>query len=117
MSFSRNIAIFLPKDFFNYRLLRDKLDALLSQTRSDVNFNITGEKGTALIMAYATQRGFTTTDNLPDWEIDGNTAGYKRNAQMIQNSEATIIFGAHQSGLINEARRQSAKLRIIKLEA
>jgi len=114
--FSKKVAVFNQPAFFNYRVIREKLDKLFANTRADVLLLNTGERGTALVDAYATQRGFASQERLPDWKQHGKTAGWKRNEKMIDEAEAIIIFGKNHK-VIPAVRRSGKPFRIINTEA
>lgn len=83
------------RNFNNYHMLKTSLDHLLSGklTKAKVEIVCGGARGAdSLGERYAKERGLDVNYYLADWDKYGKSAGYKRNAIMAENSDATIAF-------------------------
>jgi hypothetical protein len=80
------------RDYYDYNTLTKICDHML---KNKVNVEIVsgGAKGAdAMGEIYAYSRGYKLTKFPADWENEGRSAGYKRNALMAHHSDALIAF-------------------------
>lgn len=83
------------REFNNYHMLKTVLDHLLhgKLTSDKVIIVCGGARGAdKLGERYAKERGLEINYYLADWDKHGKSAGYKRNAIMADNSDATVAF-------------------------
>ena len=107
------------RDFYDYGLLEEKCDKLLS--RKCATHNIIICSGAArgadrLGERYAQERGYDIETHRPNWEKEGRSAGMIRNAEMAKEADALICFWdgksrgtAHMIGL---ARKYDLEVRV-----
>jgi hypothetical protein len=80
------------RDFVDYALLEKTLDALLIN-KSEVQI-VSGLANGAdkLGIHYAKKRKLSVKEFPADWANEGNKAGFNRNSQMAQYSDACVCF-------------------------
>lgn len=107
------------RDFKNYKLLCEKLDAILGyQTTASLEIVSGGASGAdSLGETYARDRGIKVKVFHADWEKHGKSAGPKRNEEMAIYADACIVFWDGQSSgtknMIANSNRHHLKLRVI----
>lgn len=108
------------RTFNNYPLLSTYCDFILQN-----KFEITIVSGTAkgadkLGEQYAKSKGYPITQFKPDWDTFGKAAGYRRNSEMAQHSDALIAFWDGKSKgtkhMIDIARKEGLKVRVYLYE-
>lgn len=111
------LAVVGSRSFNNYDLLKTKLDAL--HIKRPISLIISGgaQGADSLAERWAKENGIESKIFLPDWNQYGKSAGYKRNVQIIEASDAVIAFwdgiskGTQHS--INIANEKQKPLAII----
>lgn len=111
------LAIVGSRGFNNYDLLKAKLDAL--HIKRPISLIISGraQGADSLAERWAKENDVPIRIFLPDWNQYGKSAGYKRNIQIIEASDAVIAFwdkvskGTQHS--INIAKEKQKPLAII----
>ena len=91
-----NIIVAGSRSFDDYELLKEKCDYYLSDALAK-GYDIEIVSGTAkgadkLGEQYAKERGYHIAYFHPDWKAYGKRAGYLRNQQMANFSDALICF-------------------------
>jgi len=110
------------RNFNDYALLKKKCDHYLSiQINKNINVEIVSgaAKGAdKLGERYAKERGFKLTQFPADWDKLGKKAGYIRNDQMRQYSDALICFWDGESKgsqhMISTAKKDGLLTRVVK---
>lgn len=81
------------RDFNDYPLLKETMDKLLVNITDEITVLCGQAKGAdTLGEQYAKENGYTVSYYPADWEQYGKRAGYLRNEQMAQNSDALVAF-------------------------
>lgn len=108
------------RDFNDYNLLKNKLDHAL---RNRINEGIVIVSGAArgadkLGERYAKERGYEIDSHPADWEKHGKSAGYIRNKEMAQCSDALMAFWDGKSRgtkhMIDLANQQELKVITVR---
>ena len=108
------------RDFSDYELLKYKLDKLLARYDPQDLTIVCGEARGAdsLGKRYAEERGISVNSFPAEWERYGKSAGYKRNVQMAENSDALVAFWDGKSRgtkhMIDIAIEHGLQVRIIR---
>ena len=108
------------RGFNDYKLLRRKLIHFLSRYNpSDIEIVSGGANGAdRLGEKFAIEKGCAIKRFIPDWNLYGNGAGYRRNVEMANYSDACIVFwdGISKGSrhMINIAKKEGLKLRIVR---
>jgi len=105
------------RDFFDYQLLKSKLDTLLSQ-KNNVVIVSGGAKGAdSLGEKYAREHNLLISHYPALWDKHGTRAGYIRNEEMAKNADAVVCFWDGLSSgtqhMIDTAKSMNLKLRIV----
>lgn len=109
------------RDFNDYNLLKDKVNKILKEKR--LTHNIVIVSGCArgadtLALRYASENVLNVEEYPADWEKYGKKAGYLRNAQMAEVSDALIAFWDGESKgtkhMIDLATEKGLDIRVIK---
>lgn len=105
------------REFSDYDLLRNRLDYLL-QNKPDVTIiSGTARGADQLGERYAAERGYAVERHPADWDRYGKSAGYRRNAEMAECSDALVAFWDGQSRgtrhMINLAKEKGLAVRVI----
>lgn len=108
------------RSFADYSLLRSACDRYLSQkgqTHDIIIVSGTARGADRLGEQYAKERGYQVQQFPADWEKNGRAAGYMRNADMANYSDALIAFWDGQSKgtqhMIATARKKGLAVRVI----
>lgn len=85
------------REFDDYEFLREKCDKILSRKAADPNEEIVVVSGCArgadtLGERYAAERGYQVLRYPAQWDKYGKSAGYRRNKEMAEVSNACIAF-------------------------
>lgn len=108
------IAVIGSRSFNDYGLLKETLASLeISEIVSG------GAKGAdSLAEQYAKEANIKTLIFKPDWAKHGKSAGFKRNVDIISNSDMVVAFWDGESKgtkhSIDTAEKQGKKVLIIK---
>lgn len=108
------------RSFADYSLLRSACDKYLSQkgqTHDIIIVSGTARGADKLGEQYARERDYQVQPFPADWEKNGRAAGYMRNADMANYSDALIAFWDGQSkgtrNMIETARKKGLAVRVI----
>lgn len=113
------------RDFYDYKLLKEKCDYYLSYALKDPLRNIIVVSGHAkgadsLGERYAKERGLSCEIYPADWDQFGKKAGYIRNNAMANIGDCLIAFlgaGSENRGtnmMIRVAENRNLPVRIVK---
>ena len=108
------------RTFADYPLLCSSCDKYLSQkgqTHDIIIVSGTARGADRLGEQYASERGYQVQQFPADWEKNGRAAGYMRNADMANYSDALIAFWDGQSkgtlNMIKTARKKGLAVRVV----
>ena len=89
-----NLLVSGGRDFNNYQLLKEKLNYYLSNKNKEDIIILSGHaKGTdTLAEYYASETGIKLEIFPANWDEYGKSAGFIRNAEMINKADALIAF-------------------------
>ena len=107
------------RDFDNYAGLEKSLDYLLKNINDEIQIVCGMARGAdCLGERYAKEHGYKVRYFQADWDMDGKSAGYKRNVQMAENADALVAFWDGQSRgtkhMIETAQRMGLDVRVKK---
>jgi len=114
-----NLRVAGGRDFNNYKLLREKLDFLLSNTDTEEVTILCGmAKGADLLgKRYADENNIDVWEYPADWS-KGKQAGYLRNSQMVDEGTHLVAFWSGVSRgtkhTIDLATKKELVVRIIR---
>ena len=126
------------RDFKDYKLLKKKMDKILSSVKEDVEI-VSGKAlgADTLGEKYAREKGYnikefpapwTNIEGKPDWQVgtrrNGDKfwrgAGHFRNEQMAKYADAAILFWKNSStgtaNMYHNAVSYKLKVRVIKIK-
>lgn len=111
------LAVVGSRGFDNYELLKLKLDTLHS--KKPISLIISGGAigADSLAERWAKENGVETKIFVPDWNKYGKSAGYRRNVDIVDFSDAVVAFwdgisrGTQHS--INIAKEKQKPIAII----
>ena len=117
-----NLIVAGGRDFTNYRLLKEKLDFLLSNTdKEEVTILCGKAKGAdSLGERYANENNIDVWEYAADWEKHGKSAGYLRNSDMADAGTHLVAFwnGTVKSSgtynMIQTARKRGLVVRVVR---
>lgn len=105
------------RDFFNYRLLEEKLDRLLSPKENVVIVSGMAKGADRCGEEYARKHGLQISFFPALWNQHGTRAGFIRNEEMAKNADAVVCFWDGKSSgtqhMIETARNMKLPVRII----
>lgn len=115
------------REFDDYEFLRDKCDKILSRKAADPTEEIVIVSGCAkgadtLGERYASERGYQVLRYPAQWDKYGKSAGYRRNREMAEVSNACIAFLSSISenrgtkNMISTALKMNLLVREVKEE-
>lgn len=115
------------REFDDYEFLRDKCDKILSRKTADPTEEIVIVSGCAkgadtLGERYASERGYQVLRYPAQWDKYGKSAGYRRNKEMAEVSNACIAFLSLTSenrgtkNMISTALKMNLLVREVKEE-
>lgn len=115
------------REFDDYEFLRDKCDKILSRKAADTTEEIVIVSGCAkgadtLGERYASERGYQVLRYPAQWDKYGKSAGYRRNKEMAEVSNACIAFLSLTSenrgtkNMISTALKMNLLVREVKEE-
>lgn len=108
------------RTFNNYDLLRIKLLNLLSKKDPfEVEIVSGGARGAdTLGERFAEEYGCKVKRFIPDWDGQGNSAGYIRNWEMAKYADACVVFWDGKSKgtkhMIDLAKKENINLRVVR---
>lgn len=115
-----NLIVAGGRDFTNYRLLKEKLDFLLSNTdKEEVTILCGKAKGAdSLGERYANENDIDVWEYPANWDKHGKSAGYLRNADMADDGTHLVAFWDEVSKgtkhMIDLATKKGLIVRVIK---
>ena len=96
------------RDFNNYEGLSNSLDYLFKNINDDIQDRL-GER-------YAKEHGYQVIYFPADWDLDGKSAGFKRNVKMAEYADALVAFWDGSSRgtkhMIDTAKEKGLDIRI-----
>lgn len=106
------------RDFNDYLMLCETCDYML-QNHTDITIVSGAAKGAdKLGEKYASERGYQIDSHPADWDRYGRAAGFRRNEEMAQCSDALIAFWDGTSKgtqhMINLAEKHNLKVKVKK---
>jgi len=104
------------RDFNDYQKLKDACDYYLKNQSNVEIVSGTANGADKLGEKYAEERGYPVKKFPADWNLHKKAAGYLRNAEMAEYSDALIAFwnGSKGTGhMIDLANKHGLKVRII----
>lgn len=109
------------RDFFDYNLLREKVNNILIEKRATHKIVIVSgcaRGADTLGMRYASENIFDVEEYPAEWDKYGKKAGYMRNIEMAENANALIAFWDGKSKgtkhMIDIATERNLPIRVIK---
>lgn len=114
-----NLLVSGGRDFNNYQLLKDKLDYYLSQKNKEDVVLLSGHARGADTLAeyYANEKRIKVEIFPANWDEYGKSAGFIRNAEMINKADALIAFWDGKSKgtkhAIDLARKKNIRVVIV----
>ncbi len=107
------------RDFNDYSLLSAELDKLLAGQSNIIIVSGTARGADRLGERYAAEHGLKIERYPAEWERYHKAAGPIRNAQMVQNADAVIVFWDNESSgtknIIECARKENIPYKIIRV--
>lgn len=105
------------RDFNNYDGLAASLDYLLKNINDEIQIVCGMARGTdRLGEQYAKERGYKIIYMPADWDIDGRSAGFKRNVKMAEYADALVAFWDGKSPgtkhMIETAKSKGLDIRV-----
>lgn len=107
------------RDFNNYELLKNKLDSLLRSKEGEDVVIVSGTARGADLLGerYARERGLEVWRFVPEWDKLGKRAGFVRNSDMADASEALVAFHDGRSRgtaqMIETAKEKGLAVRVV----
>ena len=108
------------RDFNNYELLKAKLDSLLRSKKPEdvVIVSGTARGADTLGERYARERGYKVWQFYPDWDRLGKRAGFVRNTEMADHSDALVAFhdgcSRGTAQMIDTAKEKGLAVRVVR---
>jgi hypothetical protein len=106
------------RDFTDYCLLSATLHRLLSQKRNVEIVSGMARGADSLALRFAKENHIPVKKFPANWDVDGNSAGYKRNLRMAEYADACVCFWDGKSkgtaDMIRVARLNNLQVRVIK---
>lgn len=105
------------RDFNNYAGLAASLDYLLKNINDEIQIVCGMARGAdRLGEQYAKERGYKVIYMPADWDIDGRSAGFKRNIKMAEYADALVAFWDGKSPgtrhMIETAKSKGLDIRV-----
>lgn len=112
----KKVAIIGSRTFTNYRICKEVIENIVEDSKIMIVSG--GAKGAdALGEKFADENNLMKLIFKPDWEKFGKSAGFKRNTQIIENSDIVIAFWDYESkgtkNSIDTAKKLKKDLYII----
>jgi hypothetical protein len=86
------LAVVGSRDFNDYELLKSRLDIIHKLKIIDLIISGGAIGADSLSEKWAKENRIPSKIFLPDWNTYGKSAGFKRNVEIIYNSDAVIAF-------------------------
>ena len=110
------IAVVGSRDFYDYPLLKETLDTLLTRSATLISGGASGAD--ALAEKYAREHGRTIEVIAPDWKTHGPSAGFRRNREIVEKATRVIAFWDGSSRgtahVIDLARAEGKSVHIVR---
>lgn len=84
------VAVVGSRTFHDYNLLKDTLDGL--DFKIDLIVSGGAKGADSLAEKYASERGITTKIYYANWNLYGKSAGFRRNYDIVKDSDALVAF-------------------------
>jgi len=111
------LAVVGSRDFNDYDLMKRYLDRIHSVEPITCIVSGGAKGADSLSERWAKENNIETKVYIPDWNKHGKSAGYKRNVDIITNSDKVIAFWDNVSKgtkhSIDLANKQGKKLKIV----
>ena len=106
------------RDFDDYEAMKRSMDILLKNITDDIVIVCGMAKGAdRLGERYAKENGYKIRYFPAEWDMDGKSAGFKRNVKMAENADALVAFWDGKSRgtqhMIKTARDKGLSVRVI----
>lgn len=105
------------RDFNNYELLKEVCDVMLSKLNNVEVVSGKARGADSLGEQYANEKGYIVKEFPADWDGLGKSAGYVRNKQMSQYSDALLAFWDGESKgtqhMIDLATKEGLQIKVI----
>ena len=109
------------RNFQDFELLEAKMDFFLSQVKSEKKIVIVCGKARGADTfgeRYGKKNGYEVREFPALWDIEGKSAGYRRNVRMAENADALVAFWDGKSRgtehMIDIAAKKKIKTRIVR---
>lgn len=106
------------RNFNNYKMLQEKLDAILANQEEIIIVSGEAKGADQLGERYAKEQGYHIHSYPAAWEIHGRKAGMIRNEKMAKNADALVAFWDGKSrgtqNMITTAKRHNLPVRVIR---
>ena len=117
-----NLIVAGGRDFTDYKLLKEKLDFLLSNTdKEEVTILCGMARGADLLgKRYADENNIDVWEYPANWEKYGKQAGYLRNSQMADEGTHLVAFwngtvkGSGTYNMIQIAHKRGLIVRVVR---
>lgn len=86
------LAVVGGRDFFDYALLKEKLDKVHSRKKITAIISGGARGADSLGAAWAIENGIRCIEFFPDWNKFGKRAGFLRNEHIISEADVCIAF-------------------------
>ncbi len=108
------------RNFQNYKFLKEKLDKLLPLFEDEIEIVSGGAVGAARLgEIYAKRNKIPIKQFIPNWDLYGKFAGFRRNVEMAHYADACICFWDGSSKgtkhMIEVAKKEGLKLYIFRI--
>lgn len=114
----KKIIVAGGRDFQNYKLLASKLDIFLSSCPDAIIVSGMAKGADQLAIRYAKEKGLFLSEWPADWNKHGNSAGFRRNAEMAHFADACVCFWDGKSvgtkHMIETAKAKNIDIRVVK---
>lgn len=114
------VAVVGSRSFNDYELLKSKLDTFHNKCQIDVIVSGGANGADSLGERWARENRIELLIFLPEWNKYGKSAGFKRNVEIVKNSDVIIAFWDGQSKgtkhTIDLASEHKKPLKIIRYD-
>ena len=113
------VCIAGSRGFNNYSLLESYMDRVLKARHPHICIVEGGARGADLLgKRYAESRGYAVESYPANWDKHGKSAGYRRNVEMAEASNACVVFwdGVSKGSkhMIDICQARSIPLRVVR---
>lgn len=86
------LAVIGSRTFDNYQLLCSSIDKLRRKYNIDTIVSGGAKGADSMGIMYAENNGLCWKEHLPNWELYGKSAGFRRNHDIINDADLVIAF-------------------------